>query len=162
MLTISLDKKPEEIILILRKIGGNKMPQTKKAAPRKEAKSVAKKDHHYDLNGLVKENYFIGIDSAHSLLEENKRLMDAQIEQLRKIQNDYAEQVKSAFNKLPKEYSGLGISEKLDRIVEFQNNFYTVFKKISDNYSKELLDLNQKSAERAFSALDKYVSAFTS
>ncbi len=162
MLTMLLDKKPEEIILILRKIGGNKMPQTKKSVPRKEAKSEAKKEHHYNLNGLVKENYLIGLDSAHSLLEENKRLMDAQVEQLRKIQNDYAEQVKSAFNKLPKEYSSLGISERLDSIVEFQNNFYTVFKKISDNYSKELLDLSQKSAERAFSALDKYVSTFTS
>ena len=73
------------------------MPQTKKAAPKKEAKSEAKKEILYDLNGIVKENYLIGLDSAHSLLEENKRLMDAQIEQLRKIQNDYAEQVKSAF-----------------------------------------------------------------
>lgn len=138
------------------------MQQTKKAAPKRVVKSEGKKEVYYDLNGLVKENYLIGLDSAHSLLEENKRLMDAQIDQLRKIQNDCAEQVKSAFDKLPKEYSSLGISEKLDRIVEFQNNFYTTFKKISDNYSKELLDLNQKSAERAFSALDKYVSAFTS
>ncbi len=142
------------------------MPKTSKAAPKKQARvgtiKEGKKDALYDLNGLVKENYLISLDSAHSLLEENKRVLDAQIEQFRKIQIDCAEQVKSVLNKLPKEYAGLGISGKLDRIVEFQNNFYTVFKKISDNYSKELLDLNQKSAERAFSALDKYVSAVTS
>jgi hypothetical protein len=138
------------------------MPQIKKAEPKKEAKAEGKKEIFYDLNGLVKENYLIGLDSAHSLLEENKRLMDTQIDQLRKIQHDYTEQIKSMVDKLPKEYSGLGISEKLDRIIEFQNNFYTVFKKISDNYSKELLDLNQKSAERAFSAFDKYVGSFNS
>ena len=138
------------------------MPQTRKAALKKVAGAESKKEVSYDLNGLVKENYLIGLDSAHSLLEENKRLLDAQIDQLRKMQTDCAEQIKSAFGKLPKEYSGLRISEKLDRIIEFQNNFYTVFKKLSDNYSKELLDLNQKSAERAFSALDKYVSAFNS
>jgi nitrogen-specific signal transduction histidine kinase len=138
------------------------MPQIKKVEPKKESKTVGKKEIFYDLNGLVKENYLIGLDSAHSLLEENKRLMDEQIEQLRKIQHDYTERIKSLVDKLPKEYSGLGISEKLDRIIEFQNNFYAVFKKLSDNYSKELLDLNQKSAERAFSAFDKYVSSFNS
>lgn len=146
------------------------MPQVKKSAPKITAKAKAedsqkvegRKEVFQDLNGLVKENYLIGLDSAHSLIEENKRLMDAQIEQLRKFQNDYTEQIKSAFDKMPKEYSGLGIGEKLDRLIEFQNNFYSVFKKISDNYSKEMLDLSQKSAERAFSALDKYVSSFAS
>jgi len=138
------------------------MPQTKKAAPKKEAKVGSKSELCYDLNGIVKDNYLIGLDTAHSLLEENKRILDAQIEQLTKIQKDYTEQIKSVFKKLPKEYSNLGISENLDRIVEFQNNFYSIFKKMSDNYSKELLDLNQKSAERAFSAFDKYVSSFTS
>ncbi|HVY55722.1 MAG TPA: hypothetical protein VHC46_08205 [Thermodesulfobacteriota bacterium] len=144
------------------------MPQVKKSAPKITAKAKAEvskkvegsKDVFQDLNGLVKENYLIGLDSAHSLLEENKRLMDAQIEQLRKIQADYTEQLKSVFDKLPKEYSDLGIVAKLDRLIEFQNNFYSAFKKISDNYSKEMLDLSQKSAERAFSALDKYVSSF--
>jgi hypothetical protein len=146
------------------------MPQVKKSAPKitvktkvKESKKVeGNKEVFHDLHGLVKENYLIGLDSAHSLLEENKRFMDAQIDQLRKIQNDYTEQVKSVFDKLPKEYSGLGIGKKLDRFIEFQNNFYSVFKKISDNYSKEMLDLSQKSAERAFSALDKYVSSLAS
>ncbi len=138
------------------------MPQTKKAAPKKEVKVENKTELCYDLNGIVKDNYLIGLDTAHSLLEENKRILDTQIEQLTKIQKDYTEQIKSVFKKLPKEYSNLGISENLDRIIEFQNNFYSIFKKISDNYSKEFLDLNQRSAERAFSAFDKYVSSFTS
>lgn len=138
------------------------MPQIRKAETKKKRKVEGKKERLYDLKGLVKENYLIGLDSAHSLLEENKRLMDAQIEQLRKIQKGYTEQIKSALDRLPKEYSSLDIGERLERIIEFQNNFYTVFKKISDNYSKELLDLNQKSAERAFSAFDKYVSSLNS
>ncbi len=136
------------------------MRQKKKPGLRKEAKAGGDKEILLDLNGLIKENYLLGIDSAHSLLEENKRLMDAQIEQLRGIQNDYAERVKSVFNKLPKEYSGLPISDGLDRILEFQNNFYTTFQKISDSYSKEFLDINQKSAERAFSAFNEYVESF--
>jgi len=98
------------------------MPQIKKSAPKITAKQKVEgsKEVFQDLNGLVKENYLIGLDSAHSLLEENKRLMDAQIEQLRKIQNDYTEQFKSVFDKMPKEYSGMGIVDKLDRLIEFQ------------------------------------------
>lgn len=138
------------------------MPQTKKTAPKKESRAEINNSSYYDLNGMVKENYLIGLDTAHSLLEEHKRFLDAQIEQLTKIQQDYTEHVKTLFDKLPKEYSNLGFSEKLERIIEFQNNFYSTFKKVSDTYSKELLDLNQKSAERAFSAFDKYVSSFNS
>ncbi|MFI5322269.1 MAG: hypothetical protein ACHQ6U_01770 [Thermodesulfobacteriota bacterium] len=138
------------------------MPQTKKTAPKKESQAEINNSSYYDLNGIVKENYLIGLDTAHSLLEEHKRFLDAQIEQLTKIQQDYTEHVKTLFDKLPKEYSNLGFSEKLERIIEFQNNFYSTFKKVSDTYSKELLDLNQKSAERAFSAFDKYVSSFNS
>jgi len=138
------------------------MPKTKKSVSTKVSPVGSKKEIYNDLNGLAKENYLIGLDSAHSLLEENKRLMEAQLEQLRKIQKDYSEQVKSVTGKLPKEFLSLGIGEKIERIIEFQNNFYTVFKKVSDNYSKELLDLNQRSAERAFSAFDKYVSSLAS
>ena len=138
------------------------MPQTKKTAPKKEERPKTKNGFYYDFNGMVKENYLIGLDTAHSLLEENKRFFEAQIEQMTKIQQDYTENVKSIFDKLPGEYTSLGLSEKLERIIEFQNNFYSTFKKVSDSYSKELLDLNQKSAERAFSAFDKYVGSFTS
>jgi hypothetical protein len=92
------------------------MPQTKKTAPKKEVKPEAKNGFYYDFNGMVKENYLIGLDTVHSLLEENKRFFDAQIEQMTKIQQDYTENVKSILEKLPGEYTNLGLSEKLERI----------------------------------------------
>ncbi len=136
------------------------MPQARKASRKKEVKVENGNEVFSDLNGLVKENYLIGLDTAHSILEENKRFIDAQYENFNKIQTEYARQVKSVFGKIPKEYSGLGIGEKLDRIIDIQDNCFSFVKKVSDNYTKELLDLNQKSAEKTFSVLDKYKGFF--
>ncbi|MGD9650934.1 MAG: hypothetical protein AB7I96_03555 [Candidatus Dadabacteria bacterium] len=112
-----------------------------------------------EISGIVKENYLIGLDAAHSLIEENKRFMDSQLEHLNKIQKEYAEQVKSAVGSMPGEYAKWDISGGLDLLLELQNSCFAAVKKTSDNYTKEFLDLNQKSAERAFSAMDRFVSS---
>src|SRR5690606_26894835 len=108
-------------------------------------------------SGIVKENYLIGLDAAHSLIEENKRFMDSQLEHLNKIQKEYAEQVKSVVGSMPGEYAKWDISGGLDLLLELQNSCFAAVKKTSDSYTKEFLDLNQKSAERAFSAMDRFV-----
>ncbi len=136
------------------------MAQRRKTAAKKEAKVKHTKEVFSDLSGIVRDNYLISLDTAHSVLEENKRFVDAQFEQLNKIQREYTTQMKNFFGRLPKEYSDYGFAERLDRMIEFQNNYLSIIKKASDNYTKEILDLNQKSTERAFSAIDRYVSYF--
>ena len=137
-----------------------KTSQTRKTSPRKVAKVKHTDEAVNGLTGIVRENYLIGIDAAHSVIEENKRLVDAQFERMNQIQREYTAQMKNFFGKLPKDYSDFGFSERLDRMIEFQNSYLSIIKKASDNYTKEMLDLNQKSAERAFSAIDRYVSYF--
>jgi hypothetical protein len=112
-----------------------------------------------EISGIVKENYLIGLDAAHSLIEENKRFMDSQLEHLNRIQKEYAEQVKSAIGSMPGEYAKWDIGGGLELLLELQNSCFAAAKKTSDNYTKEFLDLNQKSAERAFSAIDRFVSS---
>lgn len=112
-----------------------------------------------EISGIVKENYLIGLDAAHSLIEENKRFMDSQLEHLNRIQKEYAEQVKSAIGSMPGEYAKWDIGGGLELLLELQNRCFAAAKKTSDNYTKEFLDLNQKSAERAFSAMDRFVSS---
>ncbi|HML95997.1 MAG TPA: hypothetical protein PKC29_11260 [Thermodesulfobacteriota bacterium] len=114
-----------------------------------------------EISGIAKENYLIGLDAAHSLIEENKRFMDSQLEHLNRIQKEYAEQVKSAIGSMPGEYPRWDIGGGLDLLLEIQNRCFAAVKKASDNYTKELLDLNQKSAERAFSAMDRFVSSLS-
>ena len=114
-----------------------------------------------EISGIAKENYLIGLDAAHSLIEENKRFMDSQLEHLNRIQKEYAEQVKSTIGSMPGEYPRWDIGGGLDLLLEIQNRCFAAVKKASDNYTKELLDLNQKSAERAFSAMDRFVSSLS-
>lgn len=115
-----------------------------------------------EISGIVRENYLIGLDAAHSLVEENKRLVDSQLDYLNKFQKEYASQVKSAIGTIPGEYGGWDIGGGLDLLLEFQNSCFAAIKKTSDNYTKEFLDLNEKSAERAFSAIDRFVSSLAS
>ena len=111
------------------------------------------------ISGIVKENYLIGLDAAHSLIEENKRFVDSQLEHLNKIQKEYAEQVKTAIGTMPGEYARWDIGGGFDFLLKLQNSCFAAVKKTSDSYTKEFLDLNQKSAERAFSAMDRFVSS---
>lgn len=132
------------------------MPRAKKTTQKEELSVENAEEVFNDLNGLIKENYLIGLDTAHSILEENKRFVDAQYDNFNKIQTEYVKQLKSVYGKLPKGYSGVGIGGKLDRIIEMQNDYFRLAKKVSDNYTKELLDLNQRFAERTFSVIGKY------
>lgn len=138
-----------------------KTSQPKKRSPRKVVKVKHAGETAQGLTGIVRENYLIGIDAAHSVIEENKRLVDAQFEQMNKIQREYIAQMKKFIGKLPKEYSDFGLADRIDRMIEFQQGYLSIVKKASDNYTKEILDLNQKSAERAFSAIDRYVGYFS-
>lgn len=115
-----------------------------------------------EISGIVRENYLIGLDAAHSLVEENKRFVDSQLDYLNRLQKEYAAQMKSALGTIPGEYGKWYVGGRLDLMLELQNRCLAAVKKTSDNYTKEFLDLNQKSAERTFSALDRFVSSLTS
>lgn len=135
------------------------MAHAKASAEKNGSKTAHSQDFVNELNGMARENYFIGLDAAHSLLEENKRFIDAQLKYLSGIQKEYAENVKSVMDALPPEYSRLGSGKGVKSILDIQGSYFSLIKKASDSYSKELLDLHQKLAERAFSALDRFVNA---
>jgi hypothetical protein len=116
----------------------------------------------YELNGLVKENYLLGLDTAHSFVEENKKFLDMQVDNLNSLQAEYASRIKSAIDGLPGEYSDLGLTGQIERMIDMQNSYISFVKKVTDKYAKELLDLNQKSAERTFSSVDKCADMFKS
>lgn len=116
----------------------------------------------YELNGLVKENYLLGLDTAHSFVEENKKFLDMQVDNLNSLQAEYADRIKLTLDGLPGEYSSLGLAGQMERMIDMQNSYFKFLKKVTDKYAKELLDLNQKSAERTFSSVDKCADMFKS
>lgn len=137
---------------------------TKNGTSRKSngAKAEDKSKAFNELNGFVKENYLLGLDTVHSLVEENKKFLDMQVQSLNNVQAEYADRIKSALDSLPGEYSDLGLTGQIERLIEMQNSYIKFVKKVTDKYAKELLDLNQKSAERTFNSVDKCADMFKS
>ncbi len=112
------------------------------------------------ISGLVKENYLSGIGIALSLWEENRKLVNAQVEQLFTVQKEYADQVKSTLEKLSKDSPGLQLNGSFDRITSAQRDYVNLVKNVSDKVTKDWLNLTQKATEKAFSAFDDQLNLF--
>lgn len=125
-----------------------------------EATVMEVSDFFTHLSGLVKENYLLSLDTAHSLLEENQKFADAQLEQFHQIQTDFSKQLKATFEKFQNGGSGSTLKRNLDRFTDIQTDYINMVRKVSDNYTKEVLDLSQKTAEKAFSTFDRYMRLF--
>jgi hypothetical protein len=117
------------------------------------------------LSGLVKENYLSNLKIALSLLEENQKFANAQIDQFLATQKEYAEQIKAATEKfLPKEvvsFWNSGYSRvfdgNLERLTEVQKEYINLARGASERFTKEAIHLTQKTAEKAFSVFEEYL-----
>jgi hypothetical protein len=119
------------------------------------------------LSGLVKENYLSNLKIALSLWEENMKFANAQIDQFLATQREYAEQVKAATEKFfPKEvvsfwnnsYSKV-LDGSFDRVAEVQKEYINLARSASERFTKESINLTQKTAEKAFSVFEEYLKA---
>lgn len=117
------------------------------------------------LNGLVKENYLSNLKIALSLLEENQKFANAQIDQFLATQKEYTEQIKAATEKfLPKEVVSFWNSSysrvfdgNLERLAEVQREYINLARGASERFTKEAIHLTQKTAEKAFSVFEEYL-----
>jgi hypothetical protein len=119
------------------------------------------------LSGLVKENYLSNLKIALSLWEENMKFANAQIDQFLATQREYAEQVKAATEKFfPKEvvsfwnnsYSKV-LDGSFDRVAEVQKEYINLARSASERFTKESINLTQKTVEKAFSVFEEYLKA---
>ncbi len=119
------------------------------------------------LSGLVKENYLSNLKIALSLWEENMKFANAQIDQFLATHREYAEQVKAATEKFfPKEvvsfwnnsYSKV-LDGSFDRVAEVQKEYINLARSASERFTKESINLTQKTAEKAFSVFEEYLKA---
>jgi hypothetical protein len=139
-------------------------------AERKEKEEVRVADFtevFKGLSGLVKENYLSNLKIALSLWEENLKFANAQIDQFLATQKEYAEQVKASTEKFfPKEvvsfwnnsYSKV-LDGSFDRLAEVQKEYINLARSASGRFTKESINLTQKTAEKAFSVFEEYLKA---
>ncbi|MER3445908.1 MAG: hypothetical protein C4291_03300 [Candidatus Dadabacteria bacterium] len=119
------------------------------------------------LSGLVKDNYLSNLKIVLSIWEENQRLANAQIDHFLTTQKEYAEQLKAASERfLPKEVVSFwngGYSKVLygnfDRLAEIQREYINLARSTSERFTKEAINLSQKTAEKTFSVFEEYLKA---
>ena len=139
-------------------------------AERKEKEEVRVADFtevFKGLSGLVKENYLSNLKITLSLWEENLKFANAQIDQFLATQKEYAEQVKASTEKFfPKEVVSFwnnSYSKVLDgnfgRLAEVQKEYINLARSASERFTKESINLTQKTAEKAFTVFEEYLKA---
>jgi len=119
------------------------------------------------ITGLVKEGYVSGIGVALSLWEENLKILNAQVEQLLNLHQDYIKAGREFYGKFPKEgaapWNGnlqKTVNEGIDRFAAYQKDYVSSVRSVSDKFTMETLKLTQKNVEKAFSLFDDYLNLF--
>jgi hypothetical protein len=138
---------------------------------KKEAIIMATKKKTYDakdftqpvkeLSRLMKETYLNTIDFSLSIAEENKKVLDKQVDYLMDAEKEYFSSVKDFYGMLPKDDLPFGkvdsksFDDGWEKVLAFQKNFVDSFRGISDNAAVETHEIAKKNVLKAFSMFDE-------
>lgn len=133
---------------------------------RKEANATDFVDFFKLLNELTKENYDLGVKTSMALWEESQKFANAQLDHFFNIQREYTNQMKANLQRLPNEVSIFWNNNYLngnyERITGAQRDYINSVRKVSEKFTKEALNLSQKTTEKTLSALEDYMNLFKS
>lgn len=133
---------------------------------RKEANTTDFVDFFKLLNELTKENYDLGVKTSMALWEESQKFANAQLDHFFNIQREYTNQMKANLQRLPNEVSIFWNNNYLngnyERITGAQRDYINSVRKVSEKFTKEALNLSQKTTEKTLSALEDYMNLFKS
>ncbi|HEX3036393.1 MAG TPA: hypothetical protein VHT73_14950 [Thermodesulfobacteriota bacterium] len=133
---------------------------------RKEANATDFVDFFKSLNELMKENYDLGVKTSMALWEESQKFANAQLDHFFNIQREYTNQMKANLQRLPNEVSIFWNNNYLngnyERITGAQRDYINSVRKVSEKFTKEALNLSQKTTEKTLSALEDYMNLFKS
>lgn len=136
------------------------------AKTKREVKADDFIDYFKGFSDLAKENYNVGLKATLSLWEENQKFANAQLDHFFSIQKEYADQLKAGLQKLPNEVSALWgnnyLNGNLDRVTSAQRDYVDSVRKFSDKFTKDALNVSQKTAEKTLSVFEEYASLFKS
>ncbi len=108
-------------------------------------------------NGIVKENVLSSVEALFTIIEESKKLADAQFNQLHSIKDEHTEQIKNSVEKFVKDFSVYPYPKtNIDSILDIQKSYTKLAKDASDKVLSKSFSVWRKSAENAFSTLDGF------
>lgn len=133
---------------------------------REELKDIT--DATKELTDLVKEDYLAWFEFTTSLWEENRKVLNSQLDKWLSLQGDYINLMRDFSQKIPNEGMKMWneflkpLNAQTDRFMSIQKDYIESTRSASDKFTKGFLSLNQKSIERALSAFSDYVNPLDS
>ena len=129
-----------------------------------------------EFSGLVKENYLNGLDFSFSLLEQNVKVLNSQVEHYFDLEKEFLSNVGEFYKDFPKElpftkdlpfakdlpYEG-GVkkaTEQLDRFISYRKDHFHTVKSMTEKFTKDARAVAQENVERAFSVFGEYFKVF--
>ena len=135
---------------------------TKKAASKvKDFTEPAK-----EFSGVVKENYLNGVDFTFSLLEQNIKVLNSQVDQYFDLEKEFISNVSEFYKDVPKNlpfakdlpYGGgvEKVAEQLDRYTALRKEQVQSARSITEKYTKDARAAAEENVEQAFSLFTDY------
>ena len=137
---------------------------------------MATKTKGFDVNGftepvkefsrLVKETYINTLDFSLAVAEENKKLINEQINYTLGAEQELAKSVKDFYGQLPVKELPFGkvdtksLEDGIERFVEIQKSVLESTKGITDNAAKQSHTIAKQNVEKAFSLFDEALDSF--
>ena len=114
-----------------------------------------------ELSKLVKETYLNTLDFTLSVAEENKNVLDRQLDYVIDAEKEYFNSVKDFYGALPaadypfSKVDTKAFDEGLVKVFEFQKNLVDSIKGISGNITADSHDFAKKNVIKAFTMFDE-------
>lgn len=127
------------------------------AATQKQHKVNEFEENVKAFNGIVKENALSSVEALFTMIEESRKLANAQFDQLHSIKNEHTEQIQNSVEKFVKDFSVYTYPKtNIDSILDIQKSYAKLAKDASDKVLSSSLSVWRKSTENAFSTLDGF------
>ncbi len=136
------------------------MTATKKVFDTQEFTSSFK-----EFSKLLKETYVNTLDFSLSVAEENKKVINRQLDYIIGAEKEYVKSVKGFITEAPVKDLPFGkidtkaFEEGVDRLIDYHKNAFNSVKGISDNVTTESYGIAKKNVEKGFSLFDEALDA---
>ena len=114
-----------------------------------------------EFSRLVKETYINALDFSLAVAEENKKLLNKQINYTLGAEEEFAKSIKGFHGQVPVKELPFGkvdtksLEDGIERFVEVQKSVLESAKGITDNVEKESHTIAKQNVEKAFSLFDE-------
>ena len=119
-----------------------------------------------EFSRLAKQTYMNALDFSLAVTEENKKLINGQINYTLGAEQEFTKSVKDFYGQLPvqqlpfENVDTKSFEEGFDRLVEIKKSALESAKGISDNVAKQNNTIVKQNVEKAFSLFDKALDSF--